>query len=159
MINYLNSDYIAWAWLVIGVILIVIDIINFAIVGFIFPGLGAISTSIYLIFFNINDYQMIFFIISSLIWFALLYKPVKNYLSKNKNSKVSDIVDSFVVVVDEPIHINSIGKVKWSGVLFNASLDSSASSQAEIGEILQVKEIIGNRLICIKKQSSHLDNK
>jgi membrane protein implicated in regulation of membrane protease activity len=159
MTNYLSNDYMAWAWLLIGLIFIVIDIINFSIVGLIFLGLGAISTSIYLIFFNINDCQMIFFIISSLIWFLLFYKPIKDYLSKNKNSKVSDIIDSFVVVVDEAIHINSIGKVKWSGVLFNAALDSSSSSQAQVGEILQVKEIIGNRLICIKKQSSDLDNK
>ena len=93
---------------------------------------------------------MIFFIISSLIWLILFYKPIKNYLSKNKNSKVSDIVDSFVVVVDEPIKPDSIGKVKWSGVIFNATLDSSSSIEAQVGETLQVKEIVGNKLICIK---------
>ena len=43
MMDYLNNDYMAWVWLLIGLILIVIDIINFSIVGFIFLGLGAIN--------------------------------------------------------------------------------------------------------------------
>jgi hypothetical protein len=67
---------LVWVWLGIGVILIILDITAIVGVGFIFLGLGAISTSISLSYFDIELYQLQFFGIASLIWFALLYRPI-----------------------------------------------------------------------------------
>jgi membrane protein implicated in regulation of membrane protease activity len=140
---------LVWAWLGIGVILIILDIIAIGGVGFIFLGLGAISTSVCLSYFDLELHQVPFFGIASLIWFILLYKPIKRYLSKEgKDSRVGDIIGSLVEVTESTIYPNSLGKVKWSGAIFNASLEAEENYSVPVGTFLIVERIEGNILIC-----------
>ena len=140
---------LVWAWLGIGVILIILDIIAIGGVGFIFLGLGAISTSVFLSYFDLWLHQVPFFGIASLIWFILLYKPIKRYLSKEgEDSRVGDIIGSLVEVTESAIYPNSLGKVKWSGAIFNASLKAEENYSVPVGTFLIVERIEGNILIC-----------
>ncbi|MCC2646863.1 MAG: hypothetical protein K0R02_928 [Rickettsiaceae bacterium] len=143
-------------WMIIGFSLIFIELIKLPGLGFLFLGLGSLTVSIILASekIELNQYaQIAIFIISSCIWFAVLWKPLKNFSSK-KNSKTSyyDMIGEDVVVIGDKITPGLIGQVKWSGTIMNATLESTANKPANIGDIIVIKEVMGNVLICRFKE-------
>ena len=138
-------------WLVVGILLILIDVVQLPGVGLVFLGLGALSTCISLAYYDVHNYQLPIFGISSFVWFVILYKPIKHFL-QNKHgtdTDVKDIVGSVVVVVEAPLTSKEEGKVKWSGTIMRAQLDPSISSHVAVGSNLVVQSVRGNLLICI----------
>jgi membrane protein implicated in regulation of membrane protease activity len=150
--EYLTQNNLIVFWIILGIIFVLLDFIKFSFIGILFLGFGAFSTAIAMSFLDIHNYQIQFFGIISLIWFLVFYKQLKRYISSgSKKSEVNDIIGSIVVVVSE-IKPNSMGSVKWSGTIMNASLDNSILKSAEVGTLLKVKDVDGNKLICIFKE-------
>lgn len=141
-------------WVIVGIILIIIEFTNIPNVGFLFLGLGALSTAIFLTAYPATlKYQYIIFGISSLLSLAILWWPLKWYVYKNDNiAPYSDMVGNEVVVHSQLISAEKIGQVIWSGTIMNAKLESNEHKTAHKGDTLHITKISGNVLICSKTQ-------
>lgn len=141
-------------WLAIGVALILIE---FTVpgIGFLFLGFGCISNAI--LIYNVPEiihYQFASAGIISLIWFLILWWPLKTFVYGSRNDKHGaqyfDVVGSEVKVVKEAIAPGARGHVLWSGTQMNAQLDEKETTPADVGSKLKVTAIKGNILICKK---------
>jgi membrane protein implicated in regulation of membrane protease activity len=143
-------------WMILGFFLIFIELIKLPGLGFLFLGLGSLTVSIVLASerFDLSHYsQIAIFLIASCVWFALLWKPLKRFSSRmNSKHTYHDMIGDEVVVVKDKIIPGLIGQVKWSGTIMNATLNSTETRTANIGEVLVIKEVMGNVLICSYKE-------
>lgn len=135
-------------WLVIGVICLVIEFAGIPGIGFLFLGLGALTSAVLIYLyppFISNQYS--YFGLLSFLWFVLLWWPLKKYASSNKGQpKFFDIVGSEVELVGTKLLPGELGQVKWSGTIMNARLDSG-EREAHAGERLYIKSVEGNVVI------------
>lgn len=138
-------------WLAIGIIFILMEFTKLPGIGFLFLGLGAMSSSIIFYFYpNTQNYQVACVGFASLAWFLILWWPLKKFVyAKNKHlgKDYFDIVGMQVEVALEDIKPGGIGQVYWSGTIMNAQL-SSKEKIARVGDKLYVVEVKGNILIC-----------
>ncbi|AAU03725.1 rickettsial conserved hypothetical protein [Rickettsia typhi str. Wilmington] len=140
-------------WLIIGIICILVECYIVQNIGFLFLGLGALSNS--LVVYNnplvtlIN--QITFFGVFSLLWFCILYFPLKKYIynKTNRTQNYSDMIGKTVEVYSPTVSANTIGQVKWSGTIMNAYLAPN-EIDAKAGEQLFITRVKGNILICSK---------
>ncbi len=145
-------------WLIIGVIFIIIEFSTIPGIGFLFLGLGALTSSVLFSFYQeIIDYQIAAFGLISFSWFLLLWWPLKKFIYNKKgqndaNQTYFNLVGNQVIVVDELIEPEKTGKVSWSGTVMNAKLESSEIESVKIGEGLYVSRVQGNILICSRKK-------
>ena len=143
-------------WMIIGFLLIFIELIKLPGFGFIFLGLGGLTLSIVMASekFNLGLYeQLVAFAVFTTIWCALLWKPIKKFTLKLHSDKAyKDMIDEEVVVIGDKITPGLMGQVKWSGTIMNATLTAHETRTANVGEILVIKEIMGNILICSFKE-------
>lgn len=142
-------------WVIVGIILIIIEFTNVPNVGFLFLGLGALSTAIFLTISPVAlKYQYIIFGLSSVVSLVILWWPLKQYVYKNNNKALaySDMIGNEVVVYSKEISAEKIGQVIWSGTIMNAKLDSKEHRTAHKGEKLNITKISGNVLTCSKVQ-------
>jgi membrane protein implicated in regulation of membrane protease activity len=132
---------------------LIIEFTNIPNVGFLFIGLGALSNAIILNNYPyFLKYQYIILGPISLLWFIILWWPLKFYVyKKSKKIGYSDIIGKEVEVYSDEIILGEIGQVWWSGTVMNAKL-TPHTVQAHKGDMLQITEIDGNILICSKKR-------
>ena len=148
--QFLSEHHIA-AWLLIGLVLIVAEMFMLPGLGMLFVGLGALSVGLLEIMYpKLHEMQYIIFIVSTLLWFMLLWKPMNRHIYKKHVSVVPNIIGSKVKVVHQALEVGSIGQVEWSGTVMNAKLSQNVTSSAKIGTMLEVVEVQGNVLVCVK---------
>ncbi|MFY9589685.1 NfeD family protein [Rickettsia endosymbiont of Halotydeus destructor] len=140
-------------WLIIGVICFIIEFFATPNIGFLFFGFGALSNTII-----IHNYpillkeQITIFGLISLLWFIILWRPLKKYFYRNSNTKetnYSDMINKEVEVYSSIISSREIGQVKWSGVVMNALLEQN-QQEAKAGDRIFIVKVQGNILICSK---------
>lgn len=144
-------------WLLVGVVFLVMEFSTIPGIGFLFLGLGALTTSSLMYFYpTLVDYQVATVGLTSLCWFLILWWPLKVLVYGKRNNKQAedyfDMKGAQVKVLFEPISPGKLGQVAWSGTIMNARLESSENQPAEIDEVLYVTEVKGNILICKRKE-------
>ncbi|MDC0864663.1 NfeD family protein [Rickettsiaceae bacterium] len=142
-------------WLLFGIALLLLEFVQLPGIGFLFLGLGGVSTAIITNYWQEQTVlaQFAYFGLSSLFCFALLWYPLKSSLYKNTLSKKEtfDLVGSQVTVIKKEIKVGIVGEVSWCGTIMKAELaEDTNSNTAKIGDILVVQEVRGNVLICSK---------
>ena len=141
-------------WLLFGIVLIILEFSLLTGIGFLFIGLGAVSNAVIISYLGQSSLfsQLGYFGIMSLLWFLLLWYPLKFFIYKKNLNNLSrhsfDIVGSQVKVVNNDIKNGDYGQVLWSGTIMNAKLLESTNGVAKVGEIIHVLEVQGNVLIC-----------
>jgi membrane protein implicated in regulation of membrane protease activity len=65
--------------------------------------------------------QFILFFLSTAIWAAVLWKPLKKMMNSG-GSGYSDMVGDTAVVYGEPLEKGKRGQVKWSGTIMNCEI-------------------------------------
>ncbi|MCC8369283.1 MAG: NfeD family protein [Rickettsia endosymbiont of Oxypoda opaca] len=139
-------------WLIIGVICFIIEFGAAPNIGFLFFGFGALSNAI--ITYNypiLLKEQLTIFGLLSLLWFIMLWRPIKKYIYKNSNlkqSNYSDMINKEVEVYSPTISSSKIGQVKWSGVIMNALLEQNEPEEVKAGNRIFIVGVQGNILIC-----------
>ena len=138
-------------WLVVGIIFILIEFSTLPGIGFLFVGLGAMTSSVIFYFYpEIQNYQVASVAFSSLAWFLILWWPLKAFVyNKNNHSdkEYFDIIGMQVEVAYEDIKPGNLGQVYWSGTIMNAKL-SSGETISRVGDKLFIVSAKGNILIC-----------
>lgn len=111
-------------WLIAGVLLIILEIILIPGIGFLFVGLGAITVGGGLIAGWVDSLttQFILFFLSSVLWTALLWKPLKSFIA-GKESGFDDMVGSTAIAFGKSIEKGMMGEVKWSGTIMKCQFD------------------------------------
>lgn len=133
----------------IGMITIVIEMFFMPGLGFLFFGMGCLTTAGIICYFpNMLDYQYILIGGMSVIWFTLLWKPLKHYIHKKKESDhIFDIIGSKVKIIDADILPGTTGKITWSGTIMNARLSDNIDEKAKVGSLWKVTAIEGNIVV------------
>lgn len=142
-------------WLILGIIFIIIEFSKIPGIGFLFLGLGALTTSALISSYpEITDYQIATFGLVSFAWFLVLWWPLKKFVyGKRKGNKgYFDLVGNQVTVLNRNIEPGKIGQVSWSGTIMNAKLIDSEKEHVNPGDVLYVLEVKGNVLICSRKK-------
>lgn len=142
----------AGLWLLIGISCLIIEFIKLPSIGFLFLGLGGLANAILTYNYQLSiEYQLMSFGFFSLVWFLILWFPLKKFIRRDQVSKNSfDIIGSEVEVFAQDIFPNNIGQVKWSGTYMNARLNVKEILPAKVGDKLIITEVHGNILICRK---------
>jgi membrane protein implicated in regulation of membrane protease activity len=133
----------------VGMLTIVIEMFFMPGLGFLFFGMACLTTAGIIYYFpSLIYYQYIFVAILACIWFLLLWKPLKHYMHKKKESEhIFDIINSKVKVIDSDILPGTIGKIEWSGTIMNAKLKDGIEEKAKIGSFWKVIAVKGNVVV------------
>ena len=133
----------------IGLFAVIVEIFFVPGLGLLFLGFGSFSTAFVIyILPNMAEYQYVLLGVLSILWFALLWKPLKYYLSNKKESPpLFGIVGRSVEVIESDIVPHKTGKVAWSGTIMNARLAENMDKKVPVGTLLEVVSIEGNILI------------
>lgn len=139
-------------WMFIGFVFILLEISQLPGFGFLFVGLGSLCTSIFLDYYDspIETYQqVVIFLIFTIVNFAILWKPLKNFLyNKNPASKdYNDMIGSDVEIWSSEARPNALFQVKWSGTYMNARLEDEEKNHFKKGDHLKVKKVDGNVVV------------
>lgn len=145
-------------WLIVGIIFIIIEFSKIPGIGFLFLGLGALTTSALISsYLEITHYQIATFGLVSFTWFLVLWWPLKKFVyGKRKGNNINqgyfDLVGNQVTVLNRNIEPGKIGQVSWSGTIMNAKLVDSEKEHVNPDDVLYVLEVKGNVLICSRKK-------
>ena len=142
-------------WLAVGIVLILLEFTTIPGIGFLFLGLGALTSSALMYYFPyLESYQIVAIGLCSLGWFLILWWPLKRFVYGTKGGKSDyfDIVGMRVDVAIEDIEPAGMGQVYWSGTIMNAKMDPHDSEGAKVGDKLYVSEVRGNIMVCTHKK-------
>ena len=140
---------------ILGLILLIIDLLFIGVNVLVFIGLGAISTSLiaFLGVFPENDSTFMYLIgvwgISSAAITALLWKPMKALQNKTYKSDTSSDIIGKNLKITSPTTKTVEGKVRFSGVDWNAKADPDFIRENDIlekGMEVEVTQVRGNVL-------------
>jgi membrane protein implicated in regulation of membrane protease activity len=141
------DSYLEFFWIVLGVAMIILEMLFVSGIGFLFVGLGAITTAVLLALDLIsNDFgvNLAVFLISVIAWWLLLWYPIK--LLRRTRETYQDLVGSVVVLTRE-LRKGQVGSVVWSGVSMRAALDKEEqASSLNKGQRVRIARIKGNIL-------------
>lgn len=142
-------------WIAVGLVFILVEFTAIPGIGFLFLGLGSLSTAIVIYYFpEIAAFQVASVGLTSLAWFLLLWWPLKIFIYGKKGKAGSDyfdIVGMRVKVASEEIKPSGLGEVHWSGTTMNARfIDKDTPIKKD--EELYVLEVKGNILICSRNK-------
>jgi membrane protein implicated in regulation of membrane protease activity len=142
-------------WIAVGLIFILVEFTTLPGIGFLFLGLGSLSSAIIMYYFpEIASFQIASVGLTSLAWFLLLWWPLKIFIYGKKGKAGSDYFDLVgmrVKVASDEIMPSSMGKVYWSGTTMNARFVDIGTAVKK-NEELYVIEVKGNILMCSRKK-------
>lgn len=143
-------------WFILAFVLIFMELFLGGTIVLLFSSLAALTIG-FLITFAILDtvdqvHQIIYFFLLTSVYSAILWKPVKKIMQPKKLQEYSNIVGRECKVVESAIAKGKIGKVEWSGSLFNAQIATdSVYEKFEVGEIVKITAIVENTLYINKE--------
>ena len=140
-----------WFWSIVAVIFLIAEIMTFTF-GFIFITFGALIITLLLGVDIISNSdllsQLLIIMLFAVIGFCFFYRSFKKSKTMNINNFKEDMLAS---VIDEDLKRDIEGKIKWSGTICNAIMDSKSNYDViEIGSIVIIKEFKGNIAIVDK---------
>jgi len=131
-----------WHWAILGVFLAIGELFTgtFILLGF---GVGAIFTAVIDLIFNLSiTWELLYFIIFSLISIYLFFKFLKDI--KIDKSGQSDYAIGAVGVVIEPIKANERGKVRFNTpILGNTIWIATSKENIDISSKVKIINIMG----------------
>ena len=125
------------AWFILGFFLLILELLNPSAFIFFF-GFGAWTVSATISYTDLSTpWQLVLFLLSSMVYLAILRVKVLNYIEQNSGESSYDIEDEHIgkiATVIEDIHPPLPGKVILNGTHWNAC----SSTPLKVGEAVQV---------------------
>ena len=140
-----------YIWLAVVALSIIIEFVTADLVSvwFIAGGLAAMVLALCKVDLV---WQLVVFIVLSLLLLATCRRPITKLIGKNKISTNADSVVGKEFVLLSPISFNVAGSVKINDVIWTADTDKDGV-EIEAGERVKVVEIRGNKLIVEKAEN------
>lgn len=147
MVESIPASYL---WLIAGAVMLCIEAFGVPGIGFLFAGIGAFAAGIAV---EMGWIGQTAFIAQFACWFAtttlsaaLLWKYLKRWRSKNPSEQYHNFIGTTATVI-EPLFPGRSGKVRWSGAVMLAELDSTTSESVAEGVTVEVVSTRGTTLI------------
>jgi len=140
-------------WFIAAIILIGSELIaGFGVLFLFLLGLSALCVGFLTYSNHIDPHnliaQLIIFLTLFIIFFILLWKPIKKIINQNANNKYQNIVGQKGEVISSAITKKKRGKIRWSGTEVNARLHKDCTENSiDIGENVEIVEIKDNTFI------------
>mgnify|MGYP001190628559 CR=1 FL=1 len=155
----LQNTYILW--LVFAGFCFLVEAMGIPGAGFLFAGMGAITTGGLLSFGMIDSTnteieQLAVFFASTCVWTAILWPILRN---KNKGDDLDDFINikgQEAVITEGAIHKGKVGKIAWSGTTMKAKLSNDCPLDSiEDGETVIIDDMVGITAIITTPQASN----
>lgn len=130
-------------WMIAGAVLIVIETTMMPGIGFLFAGLGAITTGALMLagMAQADTGQWTWFFASTALWTVVLWVPLRNFYNRS-SSGYEDMHGQVVRTLEGGIKKGEITKVKYSGSFMNARLtDDSPTDFIPAGKELEIIKV------------------
>lgn len=139
---------VTYLWLGTGVLMLAAEALGVSGVGLMFGGLGCFTVGAFLTVGLIGDgstlSQFIIFFLSTALWAAILWKPLRRYYSGKHKGGYSNMVGETAYVGSQGLKRGHVGEATWSGTIMKATLADHASVDAlEAGTPVVITEVKG----------------
>ncbi len=142
-----------WFWLSLTIFLTVVELSTVQFVSIWLAVGSAVSTIIVAIFptMNIGWQILIFVLVATALLIATrpLVKKILERRTEEHKTNLDLILGKDAVVTEKIDNTFGTGAVKINGLVWSARTDDG--SDIEVGEIVSIKKIVGNKLIIMKK--------
>lgn len=138
-------------WFLLSFGLIAAELFLGGTIVLLFASLSALTIG-FLVSFAVIDvvdqlHQALYFFLLTSIYSLVLWKPVKKVMRSEKLPQYSNIVGRDCKVTSHELVKGEIGKVEWSGTIFNARIvGDSKHEKFLVGDILKIIAIEENTL-------------
>ncbi len=129
--------------MIAGAVLIGIETTMIPGIGFLFAGLGAITTGALMLagMAQTQTGQWTWFFASTALWTIVLWVPLRNFYNRS-GSGYDDMQGQVVTTLEGGIKKGAITKVKYSGSFMNARLaDDSPTDSIPAGKELEIVKV------------------
>lgn len=113
-------------WLALGALLIAMEVFGIPGIGFLFAGLSAVTVAILTQAgaTEPDSYgaQTAWWFGLTLMWAALLWKPLKNWRTSKNSQEYSNIIGDTAYIINQDLHKGITGQASWSGTTMNAEI-------------------------------------
>jgi len=139
-------------WLIAGVVFLAAEAMGITGIGLLFAGIGALTVGTMLNMGMISPdatlLQAVIFLISSAIWAAILWKPMKKFRLNKNSPGFSNMVGETAYVGSAGISKLHGGEVTWSGTIMKAQMDAHVTAdKLEAGSQVTITDVKGATLI------------
>jgi len=138
-------ELMSYLWLILFILFLIIEGATLALVTIWFAG-GALLAFLSSLIGLPIWFQILVFIISSVLMLVLLFPLAKKHLKVGQARTNVDALPGKMAVITKSITFNKIGKASINGVIWSAKGDGDFSE----GEIVRVLRIEGNKIIVEK---------
>lgn len=144
-------------WYIASVLLFTLEVFGMSGFGLFFLALGALVTGLVLdtglIASDAILAQTSIFLLSSGMWMALLWYPLKRWKNPHAKKQHQDMVGRFAVVAGDGLESGKTGQARWSGTVMSARLShNSKLLRAEAGTEMKITAVEGIILILSEKE-------
>lgn len=149
----METDNITYLWLIAGGVFLALEAFGIPGIGFFFAGMAALCVAIVVESAAVapGDYfmQLVWFLGLTAAWAALLWKPMKQFWTRQKQGPaVGDVVGETVTVAEGGLKKGQEGRVHWSGTTMLAELAPAAAvTEIAAGGKARVVSVKGSKLI------------
>lgn len=146
-IAYMEQNQPAVIWLAFGVVMFAVELIGPGI-GLMFAGCGALTVGLLLNFSLLPPDSLLLhtvvFLMSTGLWTAVLWQPIKKFRIGQKKESYHNIVGESAVVGKKGLDKMRGGEVVWSGTVMKAKLAKNSSrDRLEEGTPVTIKNVEG----------------
>lgn len=149
----------AQIWLIVGATCLAVEALGVPGIGFLFAGLAAVLTGL-LVHLNVVDVdntgiQIAVFFAATTVLAVALWKKLKSWRTSPATAgDYRNMIGDRAIVGQDGLKKGEIGQVAWSGTTMMAELSPRAAvSSCAQGEVVEIVEVKGNKLIVAPKQS------
>lgn len=158
MEQFFTAENAPYLWLILGAAMLAVEAFGVPGIGFLFAGLGAITTGILIesdiVALDNTLGQFAWFFATTVGWTALLWGPIKRFrTSRASGSDYNNMVGGTATVSGGGLVKGKLGKVLWSGTTMQAELaaEYEGNGIAEGSDVI-IREVKGTKLIVLPKE-------
>ena len=135
-------------WLLAGVACLAAEALGVSGVGFLFAGLGALTTgSLVTAQPELTPLdQGVIFLATTALWALFLWKPLQKFRGKTANDGYKNIVGDTAYVGANGLKAGHVGEATWSGTIMKAEL-AAGIAEVAAGAQVTIVDVSGNKLI------------
>lgn len=139
---------VTYLWLIAGVVMLAAEALGASGVGLMFGGLGCFTVGAMLTAGMLSDEatlaQWIVFFLATVLWAAILWKPLSRFYSGKNKAGYSNMVGETAYVGSNGLKKGHVGEATWSGTIMKAQLADDANVPAlEAGAQVTITDVKG----------------
>ena len=140
-------------WLLVGVLLLFAEALGASGVGLFFAAFGCLTVGFLMIAGIVAEdaawlQQSVAFVLSTALWTAILWKPLRNFYSSKNKVGYKNMVGDTAYVGAGGLSKGREGEATWSGTIMKAQLSPEAAAEKlDAGAAVEIVGVQGATLM------------